>query len=188
MDMGTRTKVALNTALKVVGVAGLSGITIAAPNALQALDLILEKSSASESDYVKLLKELKRQGLVIITPHGEEVRFNLTPAGAYRLQEIIIDELEIDKPSTWDKKWRLVTFDIPIKYSTQRKYFVDQLQNLGFVMIQRSLWVHPFPCFEQVELIGGHYNVLRYCSLMEISRLDDLSTRRLLLSFKDLLS
>lgn len=186
--MSSTTRKTINVALGIIGVAGLAGITIVAPNALQGLRLLLKKTSTPEPDHARLLKELKRQGLVHISQTGDEIHFNLTPAGAYRLQEVVIEDLEIPKPNKWDKKWRLVSFDIPVKQSKQRQYFVGELQSLGFAMIHRSLWVHPYPCLDQIEQLAGHYNVLRYCTMMEVSRLDELSTRRLLRSFENLLS
>jgi DNA-binding transcriptional regulator PaaX len=182
-----RTKKAIDVALTVLGVAGLAGITIVAPNALQGLTPLLKRTSVKGSDYARLLKELKRQGLVYITQSGSEVHYTLTPAGAYRLQEVIVDELVIPRPSKWDKHWRMVAFDIPVAQSRSRQKFVEKLQILHFTMLQKSLWVHPFPCFDQVEQLAGHYNVLRHCTLMEISQLDELATRRLLRRYADLL-
>ena len=167
-----QTKKAIVLTLKLLGVAGLAGVTIVAPNAMQALDIFLRKSSKSKiPNHKKLLNELRRQGLVHISQFDDEVSFTLTPAGIHRLQQSIVNELEIPRPKQWDKKWRVVTYDIPVRQSRQRQNFTSHLQNLGFFMLQRSLWIHPFPCFEQVEQLAGHYNVLRYCSLFEISKL-----------------
>lgn len=182
------TKRAVNIALQVLGMAGLAGITIVAPNALQGLAPLLKRTSIKDSDYTRLLKELKRQGLVHITQSGGEVHYTLTPAGAYRLQEVVVDELVIPRPSKWDKHWRLVAFDIPVVQSRSRQKFVEKLQTLNFAMLQKSLWVYPFPCFDQVEQLAGHYNVFRYCSLMEIDRLDELATRKLLRRFQSILT
>jgi DNA-binding transcriptional regulator PaaX len=115
------------------------------------------------------------------------MHYTLTPAGAYRLQEVIIDELTIPDQKRWDKKWRLVSFDVPVGQSRARQKFVEQLQELNFIMMQKSLWVYPFPCFEQVEQLAGHYNVMRYCTLMEIDRLDELNTRKLLRHYAEYL-
>lgn len=181
-----KTKEAINFTLKLLGVAGLAGITIVAPNALVGLDIVLRKNAKKIPNRQNLLNELKRQGLVHISQFDDEVSFTLTPAGIHRLQEHLIDELEIPRPAKWDKKWRMVTFDVPVKYSRQRSLFTQQLQGLGFFMLQRSLWVYPSPCFEQIEQIAGHYNVLRYCALFEVSKLDTGSTRRLLRHFESL--
>jgi len=46
---------------------------------------------------------------------------------------------------TWDKKWRMVIFDVEEKYRNQRNYLRRQLENLGFGMLQESVWISPFP-------------------------------------------
>lgn len=177
------TKQAINAALKVLGTAGFSGMAAKAPNASQALCILMKRSPAKAADPSRLLTELKRQGLVHITASGNGFHYTLTPKGAHRLQQTIIDELYIELPKKWDKRWRAVSFDIPVKFSRQRTGFVDRLQSLGFVMLQKSLWVHPAPCFDLVEQLAGHYNVMRYCTLFEIRKLDELATRKLVRHF-----
>lgn len=177
------TKQSINAALKVLGIAGFSGLVIIAPNATQAFSLLMRRSPAKAAGSSRLLTELKRQGLVHIKATGNEYHYTLTPKGAHRLQQVVIDELFIEVPKKWDKRWRAVSFDIPVKFSRQRTGFVDRLQALGFVMLQKSLWVHPAPCFELVEQLAGHYNVMRYCTLFEIRKLDELATRKLFRHF-----
>ncbi|HVO86703.1 MAG TPA: hypothetical protein VMT23_03185 [Candidatus Binatia bacterium] len=174
-----RTKEAVNAALKIVGAAGLDTTVVAAPNALQGFGILLKKSPVPKADYEKVLNELRRQELVIISRDEDGMSYGLTPAGAHRLQQVIIDELEVKVPAKWDKKWRLVTFDIPVRHSKQRAAFTHRLQSMGFMMLQKSIWVHPAPCFETIEQLAGHYNLLRYCSFAELSKVDDLSARRL---------
>lgn len=184
-----QTKRAINAALKLLGETGLAGITIAAPNDLQAFDIFLRKNSKTKIfDHQKTLYELKRQSLVHASQSGNKITFAITPAGIHRLQRHIIEELEIPRPKSWDKKWRLVTFDIPTRQSRQRALFTKQLGSLGFYMLQRSIWVHPYPCFNQIEQVAGHFNVLRYCALAEASTIDKHSQRRLLRRFEPLLS
>lgn len=182
------TKQSINTTLKLIGIAGFSGIIVSAPNSLMALKQILKKSPVRLSSPERILAELKRQGLVDVSNDANHWHFTLSPAGIHRLQQVIIDEVTIPRPAVWDGKWRLVAFDVPTSQSKQRKYFTAHLQRMDFHMLQKSMWVHPFPCFEQIEQVAGHYNLLRYCTLVEINRLDELSTKRLLRHFSLLLS
>jgi DNA-binding transcriptional regulator PaaX len=177
----------INQALKVIGSAGFSGLSVSAPSASRGLVLLLRKHGAKHISTNRLLYDLKRRGLVEVAAQPGRIRYTLTPAGAYRLQELGIDEIRIPPPKKWDKKWRLVAFDVPVKQSRQRQEFVEKLQSLGFVMLQKSLWVHPFPCFTEVEEITSHYNVLRHCSLMEVDIVDEASRRHLRRQFKNLL-
>lgn len=180
------TRDGINISLKVIGLMGLAGTVVVAPNALQGLSILLKKTSAKKTDHNRILKELKRQGLVLIAQNDDSMSYTLTPAGVHRLQNAMIDELNIRIPKKWDKKWRIITFDIPVLQSAERAAFTRHLKNLDFIMLQKSFWVLPYPCFEQVEQIAGHYNVLRYCTMLEANRLDELSVRRLLRHYPNL--
>ena len=178
---------AINLTLKVLGTAGLVGVSVVAPNALQGLSVLLKKSPVAHAKHQTILNELRRQGLVHVLQNQDELHYTLTPAGIYRLQKVIVDEISIPTQRQWDKQWRVVTFDVPIKQSKARAYFTAQLKDLGFMMLQKSMWVHPFPCFDQIEQIAAHYNVLRYCSFMEVKKLDELSSKRLSRYFQSII-
>lgn len=182
------TKQSINLALRVIGRAGLDGLAVAAPNPRQALKIALRAGRAGlDIDSAKLLRELKRQGLAHISQDGQRFSFTLTPAGIHRLQEHLIDELAIPAPAKWDGKWRVITFDVPVRFSKQRTYFTQKLQALDCFMLQRSFWIHPYPCFEQVEKLAGHLNIMRYCALFEVSKFDDQTAERLRRRFKTLI-
>lgn len=177
----------VDSALNLIGLTGFAGISLVAPNAMQALSLLLRKTATPPSDYARIMKELRRQKLIEIFINDNEVVLALSPAGAYRLAKNTVDEIQIPKLKNWDKKWRMVMFDIPVGKSTSRKYFTSHLGNLDFYMLQRSTWIHPHPCFEQIAEIAGFYNVMRYCSFIEISNLDDLTARKLVHHFSPIL-
>lgn len=183
-----RTKNGINLALKIIGLTGLTATVIVASNATQAFAKLIKNPELKQSDYQNILRELKRQGLVLIDQQDDAINFSLTPAGAHRLQNTLIEELSIPRPTIWDKRWRIITFDIPVKMSRQRQKFTSLLQANDFYMLQRSIWIHPFPCAPQVEQLASHFNVLRYCSFIEAARLDESSTKRLVRHFSSLIA
>jgi DNA-binding transcriptional regulator PaaX len=186
--MSMNTKEGINTALRIMGYTGLDGIGVVAPNATQGLALLLNKSNKSGVDHKRVLAELKRQGLVQIKQDADRLHYTVTPAGAYRLQQLMLDEIIIEIPKKWDKRWRVVSFDVPISYSKQRMAFTQKLRGYHFVLLQKSVWIHPAPCFDQIEQLASHYNIMRYCTLLEVSRLDEPTTRKLLRHYDSLSS
>lgn len=174
--------------LKILGSVGLDGITVTAPNATQALLTLLKDNKNQDYPVHKIIKELKRHDLIYANKSGSDYSLHLTPAGAYRLQEIFINEIYIPITKKWDKKWRVVTFDVPIAQSRSRQLFTKKLKALGFEMVQKSLWAHPSPCFKQLNQLASHYNILRYCSFFEISKLDELSEKNLIKKFSYIIS
>lgn len=48
-----------------------------------------------------------------------------------------------------------------------------KLRELGFKKLQKSAWVHPYPCETEIELIKDTYAVSRYVSLLEVTKVDN---------------
>lgn len=63
--------------------------------------------------------------------------------------------INFKKPKRWDKKWRIVVFDIPEKNRLFRDVLRQHLYALGFLKLQNSVFISPHP-FEKpiLELIS----------------------------------
>ena len=78
-------------------------------------------------------------------------------------------------------------FDIPQRHDLARRALTARLQMLGFVLLQRSVWVHPFPCFDEIEVIKDAFpEITPYILVAEADRLNVHS--KLLKIFESLLS
>lgn len=51
----------------------------------------------------------------------------------------------------WDKRWTLVAFDIPEKQRRIREILVQKLLDLGFGMLQRSVYISPYDLSEDLR-------------------------------------
>ena len=83
----------------------------------------------------------------------------LTEKGRERVLTFDDTKMRIEKPSRWDGKWHVVLFDIPEKHKLAREALRSKLRELGFHQWQRSVFVHPYPCREQVDFISAFFNV-----------------------------
>lgn len=173
------TKEGIRVALKMLGEFGYTGIVLPRNKKLIGLSLYLRDSPIDKSSLERVCAELLRQSLVQLDIHDDGLRLTITPAGAMRLISIGINELSIAPMRPWDKKWRLVTFDIPASKSSGRQYFYKRLKQLGFVMTQKGLWFHPYDCSEIIRQVADYCGLARYISIFEVSSLDP-STRRIL--------
>ena len=70
-----------------------------------------------------------------------------------------LDTLMITKPKRWDKKWRVVIFDIPIKYNRVRDIFRSRLVQMGMYQLQESVYIYPYSCFSEIEFLRELYGV-----------------------------
>src|SRR3989344_687845 len=57
-----------------------------------------------------------------------------------------INKIEIKKPIKWDRKWRIVMFDIPEKLKGLRDSLRLHFREIGMIELQKSVLVYPYPC------------------------------------------
>jgi DNA-binding transcriptional regulator PaaX len=81
------------------------------------------------------------------------VKIILTKDGKQRALEYQIDKIELKKPKKWDGKWRMVIFDIPEKNKKAREALRRKLRELGFKELQKSIFVIPFECEDEIDFI-----------------------------------
>jgi DNA-binding transcriptional regulator PaaX len=82
----------------------------------------------------------------------------LSDEGRKRALTFKLDEMKIVKPEKWDKKWRIVVFDLPETRKKERDSLRHHLKRLGFYKLQKSVFVHPYPCGDEMDyLIEFHH-------------------------------
>ncbi len=77
----------------------------------------------------------------------------LTGAGKQRCLTYQLDDIKIKPPETWDRKWRVILFDVPEKRRRIRDALRHHLQRLGCHELQKSVFVHPFECRDEIDFI-----------------------------------
>lgn len=82
-------------------------------------------------------------------------KFKLTPKGEMVLMKI---NPNLIKKQKWDGKWRIVCFDVREDSRRKRDAFRFELKSLGFIQMQRSVWVSPYPCEKYIELLRAEHN------------------------------
>ncbi len=118
-----------------------------------------------ENDHIRFsqnIYRLKTQKLIRIYKEGKEKYLELTPKGLEKLKKITIDELKITPPKKWDKKWRIVIFDIPDDKKVARNILREKLENLGFLPLQESVFIYPFESKKEIDYISDNYYVRPY--------------------------
>ncbi len=65
----------------------------------------------------------------------------------------------VPHPARWDKKWRLVFFDIPEEKKNSREAFRYHLKKLGFTEFHKSTFIFPYPCNKEVEVLAERFGI-----------------------------
>lgn len=162
--------------LKSLIIGGMVSSAIVAPNTLQLGESALKYLDKRERkrELKRVLSYMKRRNFINYheLPDGQ-IKVRLTEKGKERTHKVKFDEMEISKPKRWDKKWRLVMFDIPEKRRQSRSALSTKLKTLGFYQLQKSAWAHPYPCSFEVELIKQVFEIRDQDIIFaEIERID----------------
>ena len=121
-----------------------------------------------EQKFRDTLKRLRRLGYLQILRH----HVSITPKTRLFLPAFEETTLELQRPDRWDGKWRVVIWDVPEKRRELRDRLRATLTRIGFVHIQHSVWVCPWPCRDEIEWLREHYRLDNRVLFFETSKID----------------
>lgn len=125
------------------------------------------KNKLEERKIAKILDRLRRNKVIILKEEGEKFKVELTEKGKRKVKEIKFKEMKIEKPKIWDGKWRIVIFDIPDKYKkTARDALREKLKELNFYLLQKSVWVIPYPCQKEIQFLCELFNITPFVNII----------------------
>ena len=129
----------------------------------------LKNKKFQKSKFLQDLKRLQVRELIEYreSPNGE-VRMVLKSAGKKLVLHYDIDKIEIKKQKTWDKKWQMIIFDIPIKKRMASNALSTKLKSMGFYQLQKSIYIHPFPCENEIEFIASVFDIRKHLLILII--------------------
>ena len=100
---------------------------------------------------------LRRKGLLKF----KDGQYEITAAGEGVLERWRRADFKITRPKRWDKKWRIIVFDIPERKKKIRDEVRLILTNAGFQRLQDSVWVYPYDCEDVIGLLKMDYGIGR---------------------------
>lgn len=159
--------------LRLVGAGVVVGTAVVAPNAVQLIDYLNPAGRAERNRIWKAIKYLEDKHRLRIEDRGDTQYIHLTREGKRELDELLVWEIAIKQPRFWDHKWRLVMFDFPTSYRDHLRHsFRLKLEDLGFIQYQRSVFIYPHECAQEIDIIADWFNArdhVRYIVATEIN-------------------
>ena len=124
--------------------------------------------------FYESLRYLDRRGYVKILDRNDGgIRVKITHKGETIIKELDVDLMELKKQDSWDGKWRLIIFDVPTTKNRNRLAFSGKLKELGFIMVQKSVWAYPYECYEELITLRKFYDIEKYATYLEVSHVED---------------
>lgn len=97
----------------------------------------------------------------------------LSEKGRQKVLKYNLDNLAVPEMGKWDKKWRVVLFDIPEKRKRARDAIRHHLKEMKFFEFQKSVFVHPFECFDELEYLIEFYHARPFIRFLVADSIDN---------------
>lgn len=148
-----------NLILRTLALGGVISVALVAPKTLSLLKKLDRGAANRKGLYRRItqaISKLEHAGLVHTSGQRGHRNIVLTDKGRTMIETIYASEYRIPEPAFWDGKWRIVMFDIREKRRRARSQLRSLLAGAGFLRLQDSVWVYPYPCDEFVGLVRAH--------------------------------
>lgn len=118
------------------------------------------------------IKRLNKKRLIELEQRGNELHLKITENGKRLVKNFDYDSIELPNYKNWDKKWRMVIFDVPEKKKKERRALSSKLKDLGFYPLQESVFIYPYDCQNEIDFICSFLCIGRYVNYCVIDMLD----------------
>lgn len=120
----------------------------------------------------QVLKRMHQQKLVEIVEQDEGYLVKISNNGKKKLLKFNLGKMELGNKS-WDGKWRIIIYDILTGKKEQANLFRQTLKRLKFFQLQKSVYITPFKCYDEIEYLRQVCDVDREVLILTVSGLEN---------------
>src|SRR3989338_5101977 len=131
----------------------------------------LSPKSHNSQEAKQIFRGFRRYKFVRHIKRSDGDIYTITPKGENKLHHILIDEIVIKNPQKWDGKWRLVIYDLPVRFKKGREALRWKLKDLGFLQFQKSAWIYPYPCEREILFVADFFGVRKHIEILEVNKI-----------------
>jgi len=149
----------------VISIAAISPALLAA--AIPAAQLIKKEDKNKRRKIQKNISYLRSKKLISTSSNTGGAKIRLTKSGEKFVKKYYVSTHinAVAIPKKWDGRWRVILYDVPAGDRLKRDALRYFIKKLNMQQMQKSVWVYPFDCAEQV------------CFLKEFIELSDSEIR-----------
>lgn len=142
--------------LESIATAGVLSAALVAPNVLKSFKQLGILPPIRHREYVSsAAAKLVKKGLLKFNG----TYYELTTSGRRILALWSLDNFKFRKQPRWDKKWRMIIFDIPEKKKRIRRQVSDLFSKSGLYRLQDSVWIFPYDCEDIIGLLKTEFGI-----------------------------
>lgn len=148
--------------LQTIAGVGVLSVALLVPNALRVLAMFDGgKRRRQNPKYLfgTAFERLVGRGLIVIErgKGGKYVR--LSNDGKHKLALMVARAGDTQVHYRWDKRWRMVTYDIKESRKILRMKLCEYLRAFGFYKLQNSVWIYPYDCEALIILLKADFKI-----------------------------
>jgi len=141
------------------------------------IQYILEvKKTRIKKDKIKnKIEDLEKRDILTIEEKENQVYIHLKEKGEKKIVKYSL-KLLIDfkkKEKKWNGRWFLVFFDVPEAQRLKRDYLRKLLKEIGFYQYQKSVYLFPYECGQEVALIKKMVEGAKYMKYIIAEKIED---------------
>jgi len=159
--------------IEILKAGGVLSVVFIFPGIAPALRPYIKNNKFDKRDFNRTTRRLRENNLIETKENENGVTLYLNKLGKKKALEYSLDKMKITKPMKWDKKWRIVIFDIPENKKLARNVLKRKLDELDFKLLQKSIYVHPFPCENEIEFIRSIYGVRPFVKIIVADSIEE---------------
>lgn len=147
--------------LGTIGVTGILAASLIAPNALQVLPHLMGKKRYKLAFEARTaIKRLEIKGHIKWVERRGKRYAEITAAGRRALALAKArTQPTIPTKKRWDRRYRMVIFDIPERRKKVREKLRRMMVTFGFFRLQDSVWISPYDCEDVIALIKAELQI-----------------------------
>lgn len=138
--------------------------------------LYREWQKINQQNFNRSIRRLSAQKLVreVSLPDGSFCLVLTKEGNRYaRLQSLLGFKIDFKNSKQWDKKWRIVLFDVPEKEREFRTVLRGHLRELRFFQLQKSVFISPFPYEKPIAELVALYGAEKHVRIITADWIDN---------------
>lgn len=167
--------------LEVIGITLVSGgnplrpvIPLAIKEIINAIKKI-KNINVKEKKIINSLKSLEKKEIINIEEKNDNIFVKLidkeNPTIIKYSIKAILDFKKKEK--VWKRQWFMVFFDVPEIQRNKRDYLHNYLQKIGFYRYQQSVYIFPYECEREINLIKKIVEGVKYIKYIVANSIED---------------
>jgi DNA-binding transcriptional regulator PaaX len=101
----------------------------------------------------------------------------ITKNGKRKLLRYDIESMQLDE-SSWDGKWRLITYDVAKSRKPQSDAFRYLLKKLKILKLQKSVYLTPFKCEDEIEYLRNFFEIGNEVLILKVGSIENEAAYR----------